>query len=83
MRLENCILQGNMVAAAPFIRDQPEEVWIQARDTSAIPLVLYDLYCHANYLSFGAAPSFLRDQENVLFSYFGMLLRCVMGHFEL
>jgi hypothetical protein len=78
MRLENCILQSNMVAAAPFIRDQPEEPWIQARDTGSIPLVLYDLYCHADYLSFGSAPSFLTDQENVLFSYFGMLLRCLM-----
>jgi hypothetical protein len=67
-----------MVSAAPFIRDQPEEPWVQARDSGAIPQIVYDLYCQASYLSFGAAPSFLKDQDNVLFSYFGMLLRSLM-----
>ena len=78
MLLKDCILDFDVVVAAPFQRTAPEDVWTEARDSGAIPQVLYDLYRHADYLSFGSAPPFLRDSNNVLFSYFGLVLRSVM-----
>jgi hypothetical protein len=78
MLLENCVLTVNLTTAAPLTRNEPEEAWVRARDAGAIPKSLYDLYCNADYLSFGGGPSFLRDGENVLFSYFTMILRSLM-----
>jgi len=60
---------------APFVRDKPEESWTRGRDQGSIPLSLFELYRRANYLSFGSAPPFLKDGENILFSYFCMMLR--------
>ena len=78
MRLEDCALDIAGAAMAPQQRSSPEDEWLRARDAEAIPLSLFDLYTRASYLSFGAAPPFMRDNENILFSYFGMLLRSVM-----
>ncbi len=78
MRLEGCVLDGNIFVTAPFERAEPEKEWVQARDSGAIPVELYDWHEKAHYLSFGSAPGFLADPDNVLFSYFGMLLRSVM-----
>ena len=79
MRLENCALDIAGAAMAPPLRNAPEDVWLRARDSGAIPGSLFDLYTRASYLSFGTAPPFMRDDENILFSYFGMLLRSVMN----
>jgi len=79
MRLENCALDIAGVTMAPPFRNAPEDVWLRARDSGAIPGSLFDLYARAGYLSFGAAPLFMKDDENILFSYFGMLLRSVMN----
>lgn len=78
MRLEDCILNIDVAMTAPLQRTEPEEEWVRARDSGAIPASLYDLYRRGDYLSFGAAPSFLKDDDNILFSYFGLLLRCLM-----
>jgi hypothetical protein len=79
MRLEDCELDIKEVVSAPLIRRAPEGDWIKARDSGAVPKSVFELYQRASYLSFGAAPPFLRDDENVLFSYFGMLLTAVMN----
>jgi len=78
MLLENCVLNVDFTTVAPLTRNQPEEAWVRARDTGAIPKSLYDLYCNADYLSFGGGTSYLRDGENVLFSYFAMILRSLL-----
>lgn len=78
MRIEDCVLTVDFVASAPFARTEPEEEWVRARDSGAIPTELFELYRRARYLSFGSAPTFLADPDNVLFSYFGMLLRSIM-----
>ncbi len=78
MLLENCVLNVDLTTVAPLTRNQPEEAWVRARDAGAIPKSLYDLYCNADYLSFGGGPSYLRDGENVLFSYFTMILRSLL-----
>ena len=83
MRLEDCalpnlLLPGQYIVSAPLVNEEPEKDWVLARDSGAIPVELYDLYRRADYLSFGSAPKFLRDSDNVLFSYFAMLLRSVM-----
>src|SRR5215475_4985114 len=79
MRLENCALDVAGAVMAPPVRNVPEDNWVRARDSGAIPRSLFELYTRASYLSFGAAPSFLKDDDNILFSYFGMLLRSVMS----
>lgn len=79
MRLENCALDVAGAVMAPPIRNAPEDTWLRARDSGAIPGSLFDLYTRASYLSFGAAPPFMKDDENILFSYFSMLLRSVMN----
>ncbi len=78
MRLEDCILDGNVFVTAPLVRTEAEKEWVEARESSLIPAELFLLYEKAQYISFGCAPKFLRDTDNVLFSYFGMLLRCLM-----
>ena len=75
MRLQDCILDVDVVVTAPLRVSSPDQSWIDARDSGAIPSPLFALYCRADYLSFGSAPGFLADPQNILFSYFAMLLR--------
>ena len=75
MRLQDCFLDVDRVVTHPLERTSPEEDWVSARDSGAIPPSLFGLYEAADYLSFGRAAGFLADQERVLFGYFGMLLR--------
>ena len=75
MRLQDCILDVDRVVTHPLTRTSPEEEWVEARDSGAIPHSLFGLYEAADYLSFGAASGFLADPERMLFGYFGMLLR--------
>jgi hypothetical protein len=78
MRLDDCDFNKiNVVSTAPFVRNAPEEEWRNAASDGVIPSSLYDLYQRADFLSFGAAPPFLSDSENVLFSYFALVLRSV------
>jgi hypothetical protein len=78
MHLDECDLDGvDMFSMAPFERNRPEDEWVDARQTGAIPAGLYDLYGRANFLSFGTAPRFLADADNLLFSYFGLVLRSI------
>jgi hypothetical protein len=78
MRLEDCVLEEDVFYTAPLVRTEPEKEWVQARDSGAIPLELYGWYERAQYLSFGSSLGFLGDADNILFSYFGMLMRSVM-----
>jgi hypothetical protein len=81
MKIEDCVLDGDYVSGAPFTRTEPEDDWARARDSGMIPPELFDLYRRAHYLSFGSAPRFLADTDNVLFSYFSMLLRSALESF--
>lgn len=78
MRLEDCVTAINVAIAAPLVRSGAEENWIRARASGSIPDSLYELYEKADYLSFGAGPRFLMDGQNILFTYFTMLLRCLL-----
>jgi hypothetical protein len=78
MRLDECDLDGiDLVSMAPFQRNTPEEEWVSAAKDERIPSGLFDLYRRANFLSFGKAPLFLSDGENLLFSYFALTMRSV------
>jgi len=57
---------------------EAEEEWVRALSSYAIPQPLFDLYRRANYLSFGSAPSFFADENNLLFSYFSLIVRSIM-----
>jgi hypothetical protein len=78
MRLQDCVLDVDLFIAAPFERNEPEERWVNARDSGVIPKELYELYQAAGFLSFGAGSRFLTDDQNVLFSYFSMLLNSLL-----
>jgi hypothetical protein len=75
MKLPDLKLDVSAVVGAPMKIDSPEPTWLEARASDIIPESLFRLYKAAGHLSFGAAPSFLADPDNVLFSYFGMLVR--------
>src|SRR5690349_1099598 len=78
MHLNGCDLDGiDAISTAPFERNEPEDEWVRAKNEGAIPPSLYDLYQRANFLSFGSAPRFLSDEDNLLFSYFGLVLRSI------
>jgi hypothetical protein len=78
MLIQNCILDGNIFFTAPLVRTEPEQEWLDALNSGAIPGPLFELYRRADFLSFGSAPSFLRDDKKILFSYFSMLVRSIM-----
>ena len=75
MKLQDCILDITHVSMAPLKKTAPEKDWNDALQSGVIPSSLFSLYVHADYLSFGSAPRFLADSENILFSYFAMLVR--------
>lgn len=78
MHLNGCDLDGiDAISTAPFERNEPEDEWVRAKNEGAIPPSLYDLYQRSNFLSFGSAPRFLSDEDNLLFSYFGLVLRSI------
>jgi hypothetical protein len=79
MKLKDCNLNPTTIGMAPFIRKEPELHWVAARDQGKIPSSLFDLYMRAQYLSFGAAPSFLKDDEGILYSYFSLIVRSIMA----
>lgn len=74
MRLDNCILNIDAAVTAPIRRTKPEPTWVEARKSGVLPDSVFRLYTQADYLSFGAAPPFLADADNVIFSYFGIVL---------
>ena len=75
MKLRDCELDSKGISMAPFIRREPEEAWQRAINRGQIPASLFELYRLAGYSSFDAAPPFLKDGDNVLFSYFNLILR--------
>lgn len=78
MHLDECNLDGiEAISAAPVERKEPEDEWVKAKANGTIPPSLYDLYRRANFLSFGSTPRFLSDEDNLLFSYFGLVLRSI------
>lgn len=79
MRLENCVFDIHFVKTAPLQWHKPEEEWLESLKDQSIPQELFNLYSRAGHLSFGSAPSFLADKDNLLFSYFGMILRSIRG----
>ncbi len=78
MKIQDCVLSIDVAVFAPLVRNQPEDCWVEARNSGAIPPEVYELYQRAGFLSFGAGPRFLSDGENILFSYFAMTLNCLM-----
>ena len=77
MFLRDCELNIDLVVAAPIERTSPEDIWVNGLKSGVLPKPLYDLYCKTGFLSFGAAPPFLKDQESILFSYFSLILRSI------
>jgi hypothetical protein len=78
MYLRDCELDSVAgFLASPFERNSPEKKWVDAGYSGEIPLELYTLYCTAGFLSFGAGSKFLTDDDNVLFSYFSIMVDCL------
>ena len=43
MRLENCILSGDVIVTAPLTRTEAEVEWVAALNSGAIPSPLFNL----------------------------------------
>ena len=78
MLMKDCITDIDHVSMRSFERTGPEEDWLAARQSDFLPGSVYELYRLNNFLSFGGAPTFLKDDDSVLFSYFGLVLRSLM-----
>ena len=79
MNLHELNLDVAAVVGAPLKITSPDPAWLQAQASGLIPEALFKVYESAGYFSFGAAPQFLADSDNLLFSYFGMLVRGLKG----
>jgi hypothetical protein len=80
MRIEDCEVDGNLVAAtSAFARTEPEQDWVSAKDDGTIPAPVFSLYERAGFLSFGSSPPLLSDKNQYLFSYFSMILESIKG----
>ena len=77
MRLEDCETNVDLVQSAEFRWTRPEPDWTEAHENGILPNSLMKLYARARFLSFGAAPPFLRDERKRLFSYFCLMFRGV------
>ena len=81
MLMKDCITDIDHVSMRALERTRPEEEWVTARQSGFLPASAFELYRLNSFLSFGSAPSFLKDDDNVLFSYFALVLRSVMESF--
>jgi hypothetical protein len=78
MQLNQCVIDEiAAVRMAPLTRTAPEVEWVEANGEGKIPSSLYGLYQRASFFSFGASPPYLSDAENLLFSYFALVVRSV------
>lgn len=75
MKLQDLNLDVTHMVGAPVSITAAEPAWLASRQSGVVPEPLFRLYEQAQYLSFGEAPRFLRDSNNLLFSYYGMLVR--------
>src|SRR6476661_4696685 len=78
MLMKDCITDISHISMRPFERTGPEEEWVTARQSGFLPASAFELYRLNGFLSFGSAPRFLKDDGNILFSYFGLVLRSLM-----
>jgi hypothetical protein len=78
MLMKDCVTDISHVSMHPFERIGPEEEWVAARQSGSLPASAFELYRLNGFLSFGSAPRFLKDDDNILFSYFGLVLRSLM-----
>jgi hypothetical protein len=79
MRLEKCNTDVDLLSTAPFQRSEPEPDWVKSNQMGVIPESLFRLYVRSNFLSFDSAPSFLKDKDHQIFSYFALMLRGIRG----
>jgi len=82
MLLKDCILDVDHVVMAPFIRNEPHQLWVESHKSGVIPDSVFTLYNLAGFLSFGSAPQYLKDRDNILFSYFSIIMESVRDSLE-
>ena len=76
--MNDCVTDISHVSMRALERTGPEEEWLAARQSGFLPAAVFELYRLNKFLSFGNAPPFLKDDDNILFSYFGLVLRSLM-----
>ena len=74
MRLSECLDLGVFVSA-PAERDEPEPMWVAARDAGQIPANLYELYRITNYLSPSGIAGWRTEAARVVSGYFSRTVR--------
>ena len=80
MKLNECMLSVTQAITAPQFVEKAEPHWIDANDNKLIPEALYLFYCTADFFSLYKAPTFLKDEKNLLFRYLGSLVNGIRTH---
>ncbi|MEP6743174.1 MAG: hypothetical protein ABJB61_11795 [bacterium] len=75
MKLTDCNLDVGSFLIAPLVVARPTPEWLELRENKVIPEGLFRLYMTAHFLSLDSVRGFLADSHQVLFGYFGTLLR--------
>ncbi len=81
MKLEDCILDIDQVVVSQPEYLGPDKDWQDANSRGVIPANLYRLYCKADYFSFGKLPSYLSDNEKLLFPFVEAMSRGIRDAF--
>lgn len=81
MKLKDCLL-ADVVVSAPMARTSPDVSWIAVHDKKIIPASLYKFYVVADYFSFDKCPTFLTDDQRIIFSHLGASADLIRSSFE-
>ena len=81
MKFKDC-LSADIVVSAPMARTSPEESWVVAHDKKIIPAPLYRFYVAADFFSFDKCPTFLADDQRIIFSHLGASVDLIKSSFE-
>ena len=81
MKFKDC-LTADVVVSAPMARSSPDDSWVVVHDKKIIPAPLYEFYVVADYFSFDKCPTFLVDDQRIIFSHLGASVDLIKSSFE-
>ncbi len=81
MKFKDC-LTADIVVSVPLARSSPDESWVTAHAKKIIPDSLYKFYVGADYFSFDKCPTFLADDQRIIFSHLGASVDLIKSSFE-
>ena len=80
-KFKDC-LTADVVVSAPMARSSPDNSWVAVHDKKIIPASLYKFYVVADYFSFVKCPTFLVDDQKIIFSHLSASVDLIKSSFE-